>query len=163
MTAERTSLPAILAAVLALGTGCAGARTTLVADGSQYPISLSSSVRDADGDIVTSDRIEKVAAFRTAHTAVGMLYSGARLTPRTDISKAVNAQVAKARGDAIVNAKVKSSLCASDFVPLAGFIPVWPGCANIVVEGDIVRIRPKALALRIGSAGSRVSLMEAVR
>jgi hypothetical protein len=151
-----------LAAVLALVTGCAGARTSVVADTSRYPISLTSGVRDADGELVASERIEKVGRFRDQQTAVGMLYSGAKLTPRTDISKAVNAQVANVRGDAIVNVRVKSSLCAADFVPFVSVVPVWPGCANIVVEGDIVRVLPKAVAVvRIASAGSRLAMMEA--
>ncbi len=160
MVAERCL---VLAAVVAL-TGCAGARTTVVADTASYPISLSRGVRDADGDLVTSERIQKVGDFKSAATALGVFYSGAKLTPRMDISKAVNAQVARVRGDAIVNLKVKSSVCASDVVPLVSMIPLWPGCANIVVEGEIVRVLPKAVAVvRIGSAGSRVAMMEAAK
>lgn len=137
----------VAVAALALGSGCAGARTTVVADHAQYPISLSGATRDANGTIVGGDEeLEKVGSLREDATAWGMLYSAIRLNPRTDVSRAVNEQVAKAGGEAVVNLKVRGGHCASDFFAIIDVIPIWPGCTKVVVEGDIVRVRRRTAA-----------------
>ena len=181
MTAERSNLswavalvrgPAVsslvryvgAALLVTLGTGCAGASTTVVADDAQYPISLSRAVRDADGRIVSLDRTKKVGALAHESTAWSTLYSAIKLTPRTDISQAVNAQVAAGGGDAIVNVRIKSQHCAADW--FAGFttLPFWPGCMNIVVEGDIIKVVPLSNHRPVASAfGVRFANLEAVR
>ena len=127
--------------LLGVSTGCAGARTSVVADGASYPISLSRAVRDRDGSIVPSENMTKVGTLHDDATAWGILYSAIKLTPRTDISTAVNAQVAQSGGDAVVNLRVTGGHCASDFFALLTVIPIWPGCARIEVEGDIVKLK----------------------
>lgn len=153
---------AALAVVLTGATGCAGARTNVVADDARYPISLSRAVRDEDGRLVESGRAVKVGALRHEKTAWGLLYSAISLTPRTDISATVNQRVEAAGGDAVVNLRVSGSECATDWFAILTFLPVWPGCTNVVVEGDVVRV-----TRRVGShgrtAGTRVRLAEALR
>jgi hypothetical protein len=156
------ALPAVLALV-ALGTGCAGARTNVVADSAQYPISMSRAVRDADGSIVPQERVAKVGKLHSESMAWGLLYSGIRLTPRTDISKAVNRQVAAAGGDAIVNLRIMGSHCGGDFIPVVSLVPIWPGCANIVVEGDIIRVIRANVEARRAISGARIVAMEEQR
>ncbi len=63
-----------------------------------------------------------------------------KLTPTKDISKEINAQVARAGGDAVINLRISTAHCGSDFVPVLSWFPVWPGCTNVHVEGDIVRV-----------------------
>lgn len=163
MNAERSLKLAALGALLTLGTGCAGARTNVVADTARYPISLSRAVRDADGSVVPQDRVAKVGKFHSDATAWGLLYTGIRLTPRTDISKAVNGQVAAVGGDAVVNLRIMGSHCAGDFVPVVGLIPIWPGCANITVEGDIIKVLRATVEARRALAGARIVAMEEQR
>lgn len=166
MLAERIRHVATLAAglaLVALGTGCAGARTNVVADSAQYPISMSRAVRDADGSIVPQERVAKVGKLRSEAMAWGLLYSGIRLTPRTDISKAVNGQVAAAGGDAVVNLRIMGSHCGGDFIPAVSLIPIWPGCANIVVEGDIIKVIRANVEARRAISGARIVAMEEQR
>ncbi|MBX3190060.1 MAG: hypothetical protein KF819_23745 [Labilithrix sp.] len=142
MIADRL-LPLVGAVLLAATTGCAGARSNLTADRASYPVSLSRAVRDADGDIVAQDRTKKVASFRhdTSSVAIFYSYGGA---PKKDISKAINDQIAAHGGDAIVNLRVTVKQCGLNFVPLLYLIPIWPGCAKIETEGDIIKVAPKA-------------------
>jgi hypothetical protein len=134
-----------LAAALVLlvgASGCAGARTSVVADDARYPISLSRAVRDADGSLVESGRIVNVRTLQIESTAWGVLYSAVRLTPRTDISNAVNERVSAWGGDALVNVQISSAHCATDWFAVFTMLPFWPGCTNVVVKGDIVKVLP---------------------
>ncbi|HSO34737.1 MAG TPA: hypothetical protein VLT33_19520 [Labilithrix sp.] len=132
----------VLIGFVAPGTGCAGARTTVAADKAEYPISLSRAVRDPDGEIVSNERAVKVAPFRATSTAWGIFYSLLRINPRTDISEAVNAQVAAAGGQAVVNLRVMAGHCAMNTVAVLVSLPFLPGCTKVVVEGDIIRLVP---------------------
>ena len=126
--------------VVAALTGCAGARTQITADAAQYPVSFSRAVRDGEGEVVGNERLKKVGAFKTETTAWGMFYSAIPLTPKTDISKLVNTQIAAHGGDAIVNLRVRGGHCGADFAFLLSAIPIFPGCAHVHLEGDIVKV-----------------------
>ena len=141
MRADRLLTLALTTFALFFGTGCAGARSTVAADRAAYPLSLSPAVRDADGTVVSGAELERVAVLHADSTAWGMFYSAVRLNPRTDISKAVNEQVARVGGEAIVNMKIMGAHCGADFAAIIDVIPFWPGCAKIVVEGDIVKVK----------------------
>ncbi len=122
-------------------TGCVGARTSVVADHSRYPVSLSRGLRDRGGSLVTPEHRKIVGRFSASHTAWGMLYSAAKLTPTTDISDEVNTQVAAANGDAIIHLTIVTKACALDyFVFPFGILPFWPSCEFVDVNGDIVRV-----------------------
>lgn len=132
---------AVCAALLATGVGCAGARTEVVAPTARVPVSFSRSVRDQSGEIVPVERREVVGHFESRHNAWGMLYSLAKLDPTTDISREINEQVRAAGGDAVIHLSIRSKPCATDFVPVFNWLPFWPGCTRVVVEGDIIRVR----------------------
>jgi hypothetical protein len=131
---------AVAGALLAASTGCAGARTSVVADEAAYPISLSRAVRDQDGSIVASEHLTKVGSLHQDTKAWGMFYSAVKLTPRTDISRVVNAQVAALGGDAVVNLRVSGNHCVSNFFVVLTLLPFFPGCARVEVDGDIVKV-----------------------
>lgn len=154
MVAERLGALALTVVLLGVGSGCAGARTSVVADEASYPISLSRAVRDQDGTIAASERMKKVGTLRVDATAWGIFYSAIKLTPRTDISPAVNEQVAKAGGDAVVNLRIRGGQCAADFFAFFTAIPIWPGCASIEIEGDIVKVTREGNSGGAGSARS---------
>jgi hypothetical protein len=123
--------------------GCTGSRTTVVAPHAIYPVSLSRGLRDAKGELVTPDRRKVVGRFEVSRTAWNLLYSAVPLTPTTDISSEVNAQVAAARGDAIIHLTIETSQCALNYLVFPmGLLPFWPGCAGIDIHGDIVQVVP---------------------
>jgi len=122
--------------------GCAGARTTVVAPTAKYPVSMSRGVRDAGGELVTPARRKVVGHFRVERTAWGLVYSYVNLTPVEDLSAELNAQIAAVDGDAVINLGVASSSCGLNTAPLLDLLPFWPGCANLTVTGDIIRVVP---------------------
>ena len=128
--------------VAAALTGCAGASSDVVAPGAKVPISLSRAVRDADGAVVPQERQEVVGHFEKKSTSWGMAWSLVDLTPKTDLSPAVNEQVVRAKGDAVVRLAVRSKPCGLNFVPILAWLPIWPGCNDLVIGGDIVRVKP---------------------
>jgi hypothetical protein len=133
-----------LVPIVVLTAGCAGGRTSIVAKDASYPVSLSEGVRDRDGALVEDERKDFVGTFEDERMAWGMFYSSVKLTPTKDISRNVNDQVQKVNGDAVINLRVATAHCGWNFVPILNLLPVWPGCAKVKIEGDIVRVAPKA-------------------
>jgi hypothetical protein len=146
---------AALTAGLAVATSaCAGARTALVAPDSRYPVSLTRGVRDANGELVPAERRDVVGKFEEIVSAWGLLYSAVNVTPTTDLSRAINDQVSAVRGDAIVNLHVATADCVLDwFIPL-NMLPIWPGCTNVRLEGEIVRVLPQGARASLADGGA---------
>jgi hypothetical protein len=145
MRPEKLCALVALVAAPVLG-GCAGARTNVVAPTSQYPVSMSRGIRDADGGLVSADRRKVVGHFRDKHRVWGMIWSFVSFSPTTDISAALNNQVAAAKGDGVVNLRVAAAECGMNFAQILNILPFWPGCANITVDGDIIQVPPRGAA-----------------
>jgi hypothetical protein len=124
-------------------TGCAGAATNIVAPTANIPVSLSSELHDEDGAIVDASRRTVVGKLDIKETAYAVLYSIVDLNPLTDISSAINQQVAASKGDAVANLEIEQLPCGLSFIYPLTMLPVWPGCVNVRVRGDIVRVSPK--------------------
>jgi hypothetical protein len=139
--------------------GCAGARTTVIAEGSHYPVSLSRAIRDADGNLVPAERRTVVGTFRAKKTAWNLVWSAAKLTPTTDISDDVNEQVAAAHGDAIIHLVIVTTHCALNYFAFPmGVLPFWPSCADIDVTGDIVKVSATPTTTATPTAQPQVGL-----
>jgi hypothetical protein len=135
------ALRTFIAAALVVTTGCAGARTDVVAPTATVPLSLSRAVRDAAGAVVGEDRREVVGTLDADGTAWGLLYSGVKLTPEMDVSQAVNQEVQRLHGDAVVNLSISTRQCGWNWAAVVNVLPFWPGCANVHVHGDVIRVR----------------------
>ena len=101
-------------------------------------------------DVARRDPAPGIGHLEEHRIAWGMLYSLASLTPTSDISDAINTQVAAAHGDAVIHLSIRSKPCAANFVPLVNWLPFWPGCSKLVFEGDIIRVLP-AVAAKAGA------------
>jgi hypothetical protein len=132
------------ALVALAAAGCAGARVEITAARAAYPISMSSVVRDSAGTLLQRAALERVGELLVQKTLVGILYGKVMPVATCDISDDVNAQVAAARGEAVLGLEVTvSGSCAFlNEVPLVVALPIWPGCVPITITGDIVRRRP---------------------
>lgn len=140
---SRESVIGLCAAVVLAGaTGCAGARTSVVAPTAEVPVSMSRGVRDADGKLVGKDRRQVVGKFETKQKAWGMVWSFVSLTPERDISAAINEQVKRVGGDAVVSLTVGAAQCGSNFALILNILPFWPGCSNLKITGDIIKVAP---------------------
>jgi hypothetical protein len=134
---KRLVLPLLLAL-----SGCAGARSSIVMNDAAYPVSLSNGMRGPDGHLLDRSEMEVVGKFHGDRTAWGMLYSLVPLTPHLDLSKDVNEQVGAAKGQAVVRLRTETRPCALDYFVIFSLLPIWPGCANVGVDGDIIRYKP---------------------
>lgn len=137
-----------LVIVLALtgATGCAGARMNIVAPTAEVPVSLSRGVRDAEGSLVPAERRKIVGHIEVKRKAWALVWSLVSLTPERDISDAVNEQVKRVNGDAVINLRIGAAQCSSNFAVFLDALPIWPGCANVTITGDIIQVAGAAPA-----------------
>ncbi|MEW6744504.1 MAG: hypothetical protein AB1486_17255 [Planctomycetota bacterium] len=135
------SSPLLVMAVAAfLVTGCAGARTKVTFDMAEYPISMTSSVPDRDGQLLEPSEMEFVGRL---HAEGEGWSTGWSLIPLShpDFSEEVNKQVADAGGEAVVNLRVNATDSTINLIGIAflHWIPVFPGAVAVSLDGDIVR------------------------
>jgi len=128
--------------ILAL-SGCAGARVNVTADRARYPLSFSPVVRDASGRPYDARGWVKVGWLDVRKTTPGFVYSALTVPPTRDFSEEINAQVAAAGGEAVVDLSVTiGGGCGwLNGFPILNALPVWPGCVPVRLTGDIVRRR----------------------
>jgi len=131
----------ICAPILAVLSGCAGARGSLTFDQLAYPASMSPYLVDRTGRSRSPGELEVVGRVKVEKKFWGMLYSWIPLTGRHDASQGINQQVRAVSGDGVVNLTVVSDWCGLNHIPLLPAIPLWPGCADVSILGKIVKIK----------------------
>lgn len=139
---DRRGVAALIGAtLLSFVAGCASTRSRVEAPSAAYPVSLSPSVRDASGLIVSDDELEVVGAFTHSHTTVHMLLGLIPLSRgRFDLSAEINEQVAGNRGQAIVNLEIGDYDNGWNSWSGFPFLGVLPSYNKVEVRGDIVRL-----------------------
>ena len=129
----------LLAPLLLSITACAGGRTNLRFDETAYPVSLSPTVLGRDGGVLLPKAREVVGQLEIETKAWGLLWAAVPLTPNKDLSARINEQVERAGGEAVVNLRITSRQCGVNHAWVLSTVPLWPGCARIFVQGDIIR------------------------
>ena len=120
-------------------TSCAGSRSQISAPSVNYPVSLSSAIRNVDGTIPAVEDLAKVGEFNYQYKTRSMLWTLIPLSrQKHDISNALNEQIAKAGGDAVINLAIKNG---GD--PVISFtsmltLGLLPTSSLIEIKGDIV-------------------------
>lgn len=132
-----------LAAALPCLAGCYGAGTRVVAPNATVPVSLSRAVRRADGRLLSLAEREVVGQLYWQTMVWSMLYGAVNLDELTDISTELNYQVAALGGQAVTNLVVNATPCGMGAVWPLNWLPFWPSCAYITVQGDIIRERAR--------------------
>jgi len=116
------------------------ASTNIVAPDAAVPVSLSETVRDADGNLVLPDRQQVVGAYDETFHAYNIPWGIIPLHPTTDISDSVNQAVAAVNGDAITQLTVVADQCWTRGLAFFWFLPIVPSCAAYQIHGRIVRV-----------------------
>jgi hypothetical protein len=128
----------IIAVSLLALSACSGGRSSIRADRSEYPISLSDGLRGADGALLAPGQKKTVGALEVKWSAWSMLWTLVPLSGGDrDISNEVNEQVKKAGGDAVVGMDVIVSQCGWNYMT---FLGILPGCNHMAIRGDIVKV-----------------------
>ncbi len=136
MSAIRSGCCALAALIFA--AGCGGARTSVRADSAAFPISLSEGMRGPTGALLAEADKKEVGSFQLDYKAWSAVWTLVGLVDNDrDISSEVNAQVAKAGGDAIVGMSVETAHCFWNFFTVIGLLP---DCANVSIRGSIVKV-----------------------
>ncbi len=130
---------------------CAGGRGAIGFDSLQYPASMSGYLYNSEGHALPPESFVIADHFSKQLKIWGLAYSWAPVTKGsdTDVSGVLNAAIKKARGDGVIYLTVTSTRCWMNNVPIVTLLPFWPGCANVTVEGEIVRRK----AAKTGDAG----------
>ncbi len=130
----------VLLALALPAASCAGGRGELIFDNLDHPASASGYLRDADGRILGQEEVDMVGHVRHKHRFYGMVWGLVGLERTHDASGPINQQVGELRGDGVVNLTVTSKGCFLNYFPILSALPFWPGCVDVVVEGDVVRV-----------------------
>lgn len=129
----------LLAAVAVPLLGCAGGRGDVRFDSLEYPASMSGYLHGPNGRPVSPKSLSVVGEFEEEARLYGMVFSWVPVTKTVDVSEAMNREIAAAGGEGMINVKVSSDGCVMNYMPVLSLLPVWPGCADVTVEGQIVK------------------------
>ena len=130
---------AVLAGVFAV-LGCAGVNTEIRAPRAKYPVSFSPAVPESGGRVLLAGRdLKKVGELSESYWRWSIAYDSIR--GDVDLSEDVNQAVQAHGGEAIVNLSVTSTECFLDWFVILNWLPFWPTCAIVSVEGEVVRRR----------------------
>lgn len=135
--------------------GCAGVGSEVYASSAKYPVSLSPAVPDDSGHVLLEGReLEKVGTLSETYWRWSILYDS--IEGEVDVSEDVNRAVQEHGGEAVVNLSVTSTECFLDWFVVLTWLPFWPTCAVVSVEGDVVRrsAAPKGRAAPAGRTAS---------
>jgi len=138
------------AAIVLLGglllSGCIGSRQDIRFSSAQVPLSLSGQLLDTKGTAVSGDELEVVGRLGASRRGWSIFWTFLPLR-RIDFSREVNAQVATAGGEGVINLLITSEDgCTRSLnqAPFAALLPIFPGCTDVTISGDIVRRRQEA-------------------
>jgi hypothetical protein len=138
MRVAKGMLPLLLCAACASGGG------TFVFDDLRYPVSMSGRVHGADGVLVDPLDLRVVGRLEVHERFWGIVYGWVDVTGDVDVGQRINEEIRKSGGEAVVNMKATAAHCALNLAPIVSLLPVWPGCVNGEIRGQIVKYMPRA-------------------
>ncbi len=137
----------ILMCIIALSLiSCAGARPRVSFDSARVPVSMSGIVLGQDGQPLAARDQLPVGRFAVQKKGWAMAYSHLPLNSM-DFSEELNRQVEAIQGEAVVNLEVsinRSSCMTVGMIQLTEILPVFIGCVDVSLGGDIIRTRERA-------------------
>ena len=137
---RRNLLTLLLLGVVGVSTsGCAGGRGDVLFDSLEYPASMSGYLHGANGRPVSPESLKVVGEFKENTRLYGIGFSWVPITGTVDVSKAMNREIAAVDGEGVINLKVSSDGCMMNYMPVLSLLPLWPGCADVTIEGQIVK------------------------
>lgn len=139
-----------------LSIGCTGARFHVRGDALDYPVSLSGSLPDADGNLhVLGENLESLGLLDEKWLVFGFVYSATGQD--IEIGERVNARVEDLDGEGVAGMQIRTSLCGSNLLPFVFLVPIFPGCISVHLRGIVVRLRdPTAPDFYYGDAYPQV-------
>lgn len=120
-------------------SSCAGVKSTVMAPKINEPVSYTRSVFDKEGSILHANEQIIVKSFTLKKSFWAMFYRQISLTnPKWDISQELKKQIDEAKGNAIVNLRIKL-VGNYGYWYLSSLVPIIPDVQKVIVEGDVAR------------------------
>jgi hypothetical protein len=131
-----------LVAICAFCIGCAGARGKIRLEELNHPVSMSPYLYGKNGQLLSIDKgLTYAGGLFVQKKYFGTFYTVIRLTGDGDLSKQIDDAITAVNGDGIVNFHyVVDQGGTNACIPLT-WLPIWPGTANVVFFGDIVKVK----------------------
>lgn len=123
--------------------GCGSASGTFKFDSLRYPASMSAFVHGPDGSMVNKGDLRVIGRVVVEERFWGIVYGWVDITGDVDIGDRLNEQIKAKGGDAVINLTATAAHCSMNNIFLLNWLPVWPGCVNAGIEGQVVRHVPR--------------------
>lgn len=134
----------LLTLCISMLAGCAGARSVMTFDNLQYPASMSGLIYGSNDEVLSGEAdLAVVGNFKYEKMFWGIFYSQVPLSDGKDIVDALNREIATVGGEGVVNLSLTSTQCGINGLFLLTWLPIMPGCVDVVVECEIVKAKPR--------------------
>ena len=90
--------------------------------------------------------LEVVGRFEERYMEWSTLYGTVHGDEQADLSEELNAAVQALGGEGVARLQVQASTCAFNWFWILNWLPLWPGCTIVDVEGVVVRRTSKHVA-----------------
>lgn len=141
--------------------GCAGSRGVMTFDNLRHPTSMSAYIYGPNDEVLAKEDLMVMGNVHIEKAYWGFMFSLVNVSDDKKIVDAINQQVDEKGGDGVINLSVTAEGCAISGFTILQLLPIWPGCTNVVVTGDIVKARemkadiPKPPALPVVPPAAR--------
>lgn len=126
--------------LFAIMVSCAGARGNLRFDELKYPVSMSPALYDKDNTVVFYKReLKPVGKLDYTKTIWSTLWTAVTFNPSQELGGPINTQIEENGGEGVVNMTVHVRNCSLNYIPILAWLPIWPGCTVVNIEGDVVK------------------------
>jgi len=157
MSGPRRRLLGWILVLASLSGGCAQVRGKVVAESAQGPVSLTGSLFDAEGRILTlSDGLEEVGRFSAANRFIAAFYGLAPPTWTWDASEVINEALERYGGEGVVNLRAVveepngGEIFLAYFTQTTPLVPIW---IRVRLTGKVVRRRHRPEEERAEASG----------
>ena len=120
---------------------CAGSRGSIKFSELKYPASMSGYLYNNKKEtLVKGDKLKVVQNFSYQKTFWSILYSYKSLSDEEEIVMALNEAIKDNNGYGVINLSAEMRACKINSIPVLSVLPIWPGCADITLKGEIVKV-----------------------
>ena len=120
---------------------CAGSRGSIKFDNLKHPASMSAFLEDKEGKLLAKDyELKVVKEFSHTDRHWGIFFSLIPLSGTDVFIYEINKSVEEENAYGLINLSLTADTCAINDMPILDFFPLWPGCTNLTLKGEIVKI-----------------------
>lgn len=121
---------------------CAGSRGTLKFDNVNYPMSLNQWIFNKDGQKVSiGNGLVQTGSLSEYFENWAFFYHWYSISNEKIFYTKIENSIRQKRGDGLVNTFIVIQDCFYNNLLFLNYLPIWPGCSTVYIEGDIVKFQ----------------------